>query len=181
MMRWLWVAASGALVCTVCDHLHATYGATAYARPVVWNQAWWVPLLFSLAVPFIVFLAGPTRRLLGGEPLPMPTARQIVGDGIQFVTAYVFTAFAHEQGALLTGVMLGWWVGRAVRGAPAWVAVYAIFVGLGGALFEAGWSGIGMFHHNHRDVLGVPFWLPMLYMHGALLAAPVERLVAGGP
>jgi len=39
-VRWLVLALVGAVICTVCDHLHATHGVLVYVHPVAWDQAW---------------------------------------------------------------------------------------------------------------------------------------------
>ncbi len=54
-----------------------------------------------------------------------------------------------------------------------------IVMALAGTLFEAGWSALGFFHYRLPDVVGVPRWLPGIYLHAALLAGPLERTLRG--
>ena len=173
------VALAGAVVCTVCDHLHATNDVLSYPHVFVWDQAWWVPLLFAGASLVIVANAGVLRRLLGGRPLAAPSARVVAADGLAFVTAYAFTAYGHTLPNVVAGVLFAWWLARVLSGAPAWLIVYSVAVGIGGTLFEAGWSALGFFHYHHADFLGVPRWLPGIYLHVAFLTAGLERLLRG--
>jgi hypothetical protein len=178
MMRWLVVALGGGALCTVCDHLHVTHDVTWYPHPLVWQQAWWTPLLFAVASLAAVASAGLVRRALGGAPLPAPATRRVAGDALMFVTAYVYTAFGHDRPNVVLGVLTAWWVARALV-LPAWVALFSVGVALAGCLFEAGWSALGMFYYHHPDLLGIARWLPGPYLHAALLAAPLEQLFAG--
>jgi hypothetical protein len=179
MTRWLGVAVGGGVICTLCDHLHVTHDVTWYPNPFLWQQAWWTPFLFATASLAAVLSAGRVRRALGGPSLPPPTARQVVADTLMFVTAYVFTAFGHARPNVVLGVLVAFWVARALV-LPGWVALFSVGVALAGCLFEAGWSALGMFYYHHPDVLGIARWLPGPYLHGALLAAPVERALSGG-
>jgi hypothetical protein len=179
-MRWLLLALVGAAVCTVCDHLHATHGVLSYPHPVFWAQAWWVPLLFAGASIAAVAGATPIRRAFGARIEPPPTARQVAGDGLAFVTAYAYTSFAPPDRPDVTLALLGaWWLARVVRGRPAWLIAFSLLTAAAGTLFEAGWSALGFFQYHHPDVLGVPRWLPGIYLHVALLAGPLERVLKG--
>jgi hypothetical protein len=178
-MRWIGLALVGAAICTVCDHLHATHGVLVYAHPVLWHQAWWVPLLFAAASVVAVAGAMPLRRLFGAVS-PDPTPREIAGDGLAFVTAYVFTSFAPADRPNVTlGLLAAWWLSRVVRGRPAWLTVYSLVMAVAGSLFEAGWSALGLFHYVRPDGLGVPRWLPGIYLHAALVAGPLARTLKG--
>src|SRR5262245_2066709 len=115
-MRWVVLALGGAAVCTVCDHLHATHGVLWYPHPVFWDQAWWVPFLFAGASIAAVAGATPIRRVLGAPAEALPTARQVVGNGLAFVTAYVYTSYApQDQPNVTAALLVAWWVARVVR------------------------------------------------------------------
>jgi hypothetical protein len=179
-MRWLMLALCGAALCTVCDHLHATHGVLWYVHPVAWAQAWWVPLLFAGASLAAVAGATPVRRLFGARIEQAPTAREVAGDGIAFATAYAFTSFAAPDRPNVTLALLGaWWLARVVRGRAAWLVVYSLLMAVVGSAFEATWSALGFFYYHHPDVAGVPRWLPGIYLHAALLAGPLERVLRG--
>jgi len=177
--KWGAVALAGAIVCTVCDHLHVVTGVLSYPHVSFWGQAWWVPLLFACAAMVIVSGAWTTRKLLGGRALLPPTAGEIAADGVAFVTAYAFTAYANPLPNVVAAVLFGWWLARVLRNAPAWLIAYSLATAIGGTLFEASWSALGFFHYNAPDFLGVPRWLPGIYLHVAFLTASLERLVGG--
>lgn len=179
-MRWLILALSGAAICTVCDHLHATHGVLYYAHPVVWNQAWWVPLLFAGAALAAVSGATPIRRLFGARATAAPTAREIAGDGIAFIVAYAYTSFAPADHPNVTLALLAcWWLARVVRGRAPWLIAYSLVMAVAGSAFEATWSALGFFWYHHPDIAGVPRWLPGIYLHVALVAGPLERVLKG--
>jgi hypothetical protein len=180
MMGWLVLAVVGAAVCTAGDHLHATHGVLAYTHPTLWNQAWWVPLLFAGASLAAVAGATPLRRLFGARAPVPSSARELAGDGIAFIVAYAYTSFAPADRPNVTLALLGfWWLERVVRGRAAWLVVYSLVMALAGSAFEATWSALGFFAYAHPDVAGVPRWLPGIYLHAALLAGPLERVLRG--
>jgi hypothetical protein len=179
-MRWLILALCGAAICTVCDHLHATHGVLYYVHPVVWAQAWWVPLLFAGASLAAVAGATPIRRLFGAGTAPAPTVREIAGDGIAFIVAYAYTSFAPADAPNVTLALLAaWWLARVVRGRATWLVAFSLVMAVAGSGFEALWSALGFFYYRHPDVAGVPRWLPGIYLHVALVAGPLERVLRG--
>lgn len=48
--------------------------------------------------------------------------------------------------------------------------IIGIAIAFGGVLGEAGLSALGEFSYANPDVLGVPWWLFPLYLHGSLVA-----------
>lgn len=179
-MRWLVLAIVGAAICTVGDHLHATHGVLTYPHVVFWNQAWWVPLLFAGASLAAVLGATPIRRAFGARHEPAPSARQIVGDGIAFMTVYAITSFLPLATPNVTlALLFAWWLARVARDCPTWLIVYSLLMAVAGTLFEAGWSALGFFHYYVPDAIGVPRWLPGIYLHAALVAGPLERTLRG--
>ncbi len=176
-MKWLLAAFVGMTICIVCDHLHATYGVLSYPFPVLWAQPWWVPLLFFTASLSSLSGAGVVRRALGGESVDA-SPRQLAGSTIAFVTAYLFTAFAHSQPNVVLAVLVGWWLARVVSGAATWLVAFSLVTGILGTCFEATLSSVGGFYYHHPDFMGVPRWLPGIYLHAALLAAPLHQVIA---
>jgi hypothetical protein len=179
MAAWVAIAIAGAIVCTVCDHLHVVTGVLVYPHPVFFQQAWWVPALFAGASVVIVANAGLVRRLRGAAPLPSPSPRQLIADALAFVTAYAFTAYGHGLPNLVLAVLVGFWAARALT-SPPWLALYSLLVAVGGSAFEGTWSALGFFHYLDPDVYHVPRWLPGIYLHVAFLTAALERLTHGG-
>lgn len=179
-MRWLILALCGAAICTVCDHLHATHGVLWYTHPVFWDQAWWVPLLFAGASLAAVAGATPIRRLFGARVEPAPSVRQIAGDGIAFIVAYAYTSYAPADRPNVTlAVLVGFWLARVLRDRSPWLIAYSLVMAVAGSGFEATWSALGFFNYHHPDIAGVPRWLPGIYLHVALIAGPLERVLRG--
>ena len=179
-MRWLVLALVGAAICTVGDHLHATHGVLWYPHPVLWDQAWWVPLLFACASLAAVAGATPVRRLFGARVTAPPTVREIAGDGLAFMIAYAYTSFAPADRPNVTLALLAaWWLARVVRGRATWLIAYSLVMAVAGSAFEGTWSALGFFYYRHPDVAGVPRWLPGIYLHVALVAGPLERVLKG--
>jgi hypothetical protein len=176
-MRWVVLGAIGAAVCTLLDHVHVTHGVLFYARPVLWQQGWWVVPMFGTATVGAVAAVEPTRRLLRGAPLPAPSGPQLAGDMIAFVGAYLFTSFGHGQPVALLVLLVAWWLSRVAGRAPAWVVAFCLVSAVVGPLVEATLSAIGNFNYVRPDVLGVALWLPGLYLHVGLVAASVAALV----
>ena len=177
MRAWLAIAVMGAIVCTICDHLHVITGVLYYPKPFFWQQAWWVPPLFAGASVVITASAQPTRALLGGAVVPPPLLRCTAGDMLAFVTAYAFTAYGNSLPNVVLAVLVAWWLARVVAGAPPWLVVYSLLTAAGGTLFEAGWSKLGFFHYSNPDFIGVPRWLPGIYLHVAFLTADLSTYV----
>jgi hypothetical protein len=180
VIAWAILALCGAVVCSFCDHLHVAYGVLSYPHPDAFDQAWWVPLLFGAASLAAVLGARPIRALFGAPVGEIPSARQIVADGIAFVSAYAFTSFGHERPDAVTFVLVAWWLTRVVRGREPWAIAYSLVVAVAGPAFEAGYSSLGFFAYRTPDFVGIPRWLPAVYLHAGLLAATLDGVYRGG-
>lgn len=166
-MRWLILAVTGAVLCTLGDHLHAVRGVLVYAHPSAFRQAWWVPLEFAIAA---VACVGSARSFLRGGAAP--DVRALVGDAIGFLGAYVYTSFAPADRPTVTMLVLVIaFVVRALgerRGGAA--IVYCLGLGAAGPLAEGLGSVSGGFHYLHPDLFHTPRWLFGIYLHAGLLA-----------
>jgi len=171
--KWVILALVGGVVSTLCDHLHATSGVLWYPRPVLWSQAWWVLPLFFGATLLTVGTADLGRRALGLPPVAEPSWREVAGDLLAFVTAYIWTSFGHTQPTMLALLMVGFWVALMAR-RPRWVWIVSLLSAVLGSLFEAGLSWADGFHYHHPDLLGVPRWLPVLYLYVGLLSVSLR-------
>ena len=172
MMPWVVAVLFGGALCFVGDHLHVTHGVLSYSHPVLWNQAWWVPLLFMVATAAALVSARGLRRAFGGRPFG---THPMIADALGFGTAYAFTAYAHTLPDVVLWVLVLAWLARVLGGVPAWLVVYSLGAALAGPAVEAGVSRLGVFHYTHPDFLGVPKWLPALYLHVGFLAANLEQ------
>jgi hypothetical protein len=165
----------GALVATSGDRLHVVYGVLFYPRSPLLEQPWWVFPLFLGATGAMLAGVDAVRRRLSGEALPTSPGEALLATAAFFV-AYAFTAVASELPSFVLVVLVLAWLLR-VRGMPRWVVVYALGVAACGVAFEALLSCIGAFAYVSPDWLGVPRWLPGLYLHAALAPPRIRGLL----
>jgi hypothetical protein len=163
----------GAVLCTVLDHQHVVWGVLYYPHPDFWRQAWWVPLLFFNATLGTLLATGPMRRLVHAPEAPRPTLAQVVVDVGSFTTAYYLTAVAHHAPDVLTAILAGTWILRAVS-LPGWAVAFCIGTALVGPAVEGAISALGGFYYYHPDFIGVTRWLPALYLHAGVVSVTVS-------
>ncbi len=168
--RWLLLALLGAFLCTVGDHLHATLGVLTYPQVAFWGQAWWVAPLFGGATLACVIGARPFLAWGGAtERAPM---HRLLADLIGFLAAYAYTSFADHARPNVTLAVLAIAFGVRVlaEARPMWLIAYALGLAVVGSLFEGALSATGAFHYLRPDFLGIPRWLPGIYLHAGLIA-----------
>jgi hypothetical protein len=192
LRTWRWTAAVllGALVATVGDHLHVVYGVLFYPHPVFLQQAWWVFPLFVGATWAMVSGAETVRRALGksdhagggapgravgGARAPTNLAEVALATGAFFL-AYAFTAVAAELPNLVLVVLLLTWLLRVHR-LPRWVLAFGVLAAACGVASESALSAMGLFKYVNPDGLGVPRWLPALYLHASVTAVCLRGLL----
>ena len=134
-----------------------------------------MPLLFAASAIAMVAGAKVVRRLGHGDE--RGASRALAGDSVAFVTAYAFTAFGHVLPVVVLGVLVGFWVARILRGTPRWLVVFSLVAALVGPAVEATLSAAGLVFYRAPDLVGVPMWLPALYLHAGLLAGPTRAMV----
>ena len=162
---------AGATIGTLLDRIHVASGVLWYTHPTIAGQAAWVPFVFGVGA----------LLLMTGHRIVPPRANRaapfsVVAPAFALVVAYVATALLADRPLLLASVLTLAWLGRLLR-QPALdtLAVGAAFA-VGGPLFEAALSATGGFFSRHPDVLGVPIWLPALYLHVAFLTRQIARV-----
>ena len=175
--RWLLLVLVGAVLCTLGDHLHATLGVLVYARVAFWDQAWWVAPLFGSAT--VVCVLGARPFLGGPSPASVAPPARLIADLVGFCAAYAYTSVAAHDRPLLTLLVLSVaFVVRVLGDARSpGLVLYSLLLAVGGTLFEAGLSSTGAFHYLHPDLLGVPMWLPGIYLHAGLIAGELSLLM----
>lgn len=161
--RLLALFAFGAVVLSIFDGFHTHSGTTRYPAPVLWQAAWWTPLLFGATAG----LGGPTFALLyhafGGRRAPPPWWQLAVAF-LAFGGLWYFSGFFHGANEIKLAVLSVAAVGlyllldRTVAG-----ALCAVTTALSGPLVEIVLVRAGTFEHLQPDYLGVPMWLPALY------------------
>ena len=74
-------------------------------------------------------------------------------------------------------LLAAWGVRVALRHERVVAMAAGIVIATGGVLAESALSAAGEFDYLAPDLLGVPWWLFPLYLHGALVAADIVALV----
>jgi hypothetical protein len=163
--------AVGSVVGTALDRLHVASGVLWYTRPVLAGQAVWVPIVFG-AGGLVMVNSQPwfLRRL----PATPARAGSLVAPAIALVVAYVATAIASDRPLALTAGLTLAWLARLALHPSVSCVVAGLALAVGGPLVEAGLSATGGFFYRRPDLLGVPMWLPALYLHVSLLTRQID-------
>ncbi|KQV75161.1 hypothetical protein ASC61_09180 [Aeromicrobium sp. Root344] len=168
------VAAVFAGFLTACDQLiHVRTGTLVYHwGPQVWDQ--------TIIVPMTFFLAGVAMLLVSRRVQQHELRRRRAALSLGLViAAYLVSGLLDPDLAWpYAVVLLVVWVVRLVLRRERGIAVAACgAIAIGGVLGESVLSALGEFDYAAPDVVGVPWWLFPLYLHGALAAADVVALV----
>jgi hypothetical protein len=168
--------AGGGIGLALCDQIHVQAGVLSYETGGFFGQAWWVPLQFGVAALAICAAAWPFARRR--EP---PAARDFAISALWFVAAYAASGVFDRWPSALAAAFALAWAGRvAVARDRAELVFFSVLLAAGGTGTEALLSAAGTFSYAEPDFLGVPVWLPGLYLHGAPLALAVTRWVSAG-
>jgi hypothetical protein len=167
-------AGFGAIVGTLGDRVHTYYGVLVYPHPLAWGEAWWVPLIMAGAGVALMLAPGGIRRRLG-EPAGGSTL-EVVTATLWFAAAYLASGLWKGWPIVLTVVFAATFLARALRWsgrARWWLAAGAA---VGGPLTERLLVAGGLFHYVvPAPLLGVPLWLPALYLHAAGVGRALDR------
>ncbi len=171
------VAGMFAIFLTACDSLfHVRTDTLVYHwDPQVAGQTVIVPLTFFLAG---VGMLDASRRVQPQAVQPINVRRVLASLGV-VTAAYLISGLLDPELAWAYALVLlaGWLVRVAVRHERAVAVVVGIVIAVGGVLAESALSAAGEFDYLAPDLLGVPWWLFPLYLHGALVAADIVALV----
>jgi len=168
----------GALALTFCDGFHTHGGATRYPTPIFLMMAWWAPLLFGSSAAFGGLAYALGYRALGGRRAP--AAGPIAVALALFVAAYFATGFLPASNMIkasvaLVAAIVGWGISdRTWQG-----AALALATAIVGPCVEITLVHLGAFAHLQPDLLGVPIWLPALYLASGPAVGQLARLVLG--
>ena len=169
--RILALFAAGGIGLALCDQIHVQAGVLDYETGGFFGQAWWVPLQFGVAALAIVAGAAPFAR---GRA--KPGAAAFLTGTLWFVAAYAASGLfdAHPY-ALAAAFVVTWALRVAFARQPAYLVASSLLLAAAGTGAEAILSAAGTFAYANPDLLGVPIWLPGLYLHGAPLALALAR------
>jgi hypothetical protein len=166
--------AGGGIGLALCDQIHVQTGVLSYEAGGYFGQAWWVPLQFGVAALAICAGAWPFARRLAP-----PSAEVLTIGAAWFVAAYAASGVFDRWPYALAAAFVVTWAGRvAVARHRAALTAFSLLLAAGGTGAEALLSAAGTFDYADPDFLGLPAWLPGLYLHGAPLALAVTRWLA---
>lgn len=181
-LRWAAAVAAGSVMCTLCDQVHVRTGVIAYRVPAVAGQAVWVPAVFLLAAFgglaqwWLLARLDPSvaHDLRSGSKDAWGT-REAVFSAAWLVAVYGSSGFVQSSPHLAFAVYVGLFMLRAWSLRAPGVITHALLFAVAGTGFEAALSSTGAFWYTRPELLGVPVWLPGLYLHGAFVARAVMR------
>lgn len=163
-MAWAitWLFLLGAIFGTALDAYHVHSYVERYPMPVLFGVAWWVPLLFGAAAVAIGVSHPLVDPLLGHARRPRRLFLSI-GELTWLVLAYIVSATSLPslaKGGLLAIIYLNFWllVGRSWQN-----LLLSLVTAITGTLIEMMLVAAGAFSYVHPEMIGVPFWLPLLY------------------
>lgn len=166
------IALIGAVVGTLCDHLHVAFDVLGYPAPDFWGQAWWVPPLYGSAA--LGLFEG--HRLFVKVPRLVGRCEAVVVFSL-FIAAYATTAVLADRPVVVLLVLTAPWVVYVyLRGSRRFVA-YALGTAAVGVAVECVLQALGLFAYKAPVVWRVPVWLPALYLWGAALGAAMHGVV----
>ena len=170
---------AGAVGMGMCDRTHLAFGVLRQAGPAFLGQGLWVMPLFGASGVAMVLGHGAVRRWFG-EPLRPARPGAAVASALLGGAAYFVTGPLQKAPlALASGLFAAWLVRALLRRSPASIAVSLVLC-VAGPLVEATVSRLGLHTYARPDLLGVPIWLPGIYLHGGLLAADIEPFIFPG-
>jgi hypothetical protein len=168
----------GGVLGAALDQIHVRFGVLYYPHPVFLDQDWWVVPLFGAATIAFLITATPFARALEGRT-SRPSGLRIALQALTFVAAYFATGILKDHSAALAMFfLLSFALRMAWIPAGATIALFSILSAILGTGFEILLSSTGAFYYSAPDFLGVAFWLPGLYAHGAPLALSIARRTA---
>lgn len=164
----------GATLGSALDAIHSHFGALSYTSPVFAKAAWWVPLLFCGA-----YATGIFRLLLAWTEPPPPAWKVALGMGL-FIGAYWLTV-APWSGAIRSTLLLAIFAVAWAVCDRTWPGMLtAAVAAVGGPTVEILLVRAGTFVHHEVLVLGIPGWLPLLYLTAAVGLGGLARWLAAG-
>lgn len=177
-MRMVVWAVLGAVFGTALDALHVVTGTLSYAHPVMGLQDWWVVPQFAIAG----ILLGETHRRvavpLSGQKVPVASTGEMARGVVVFVVVYAASGFLKMMPAIALVLFTAAFIGGVLttpKSAQRALLLHGLGAGLMGPAAEALISSTGTFHYTFPDVMGVPVWLPALYLNAARASHVVDR------
>ena len=175
------LALLGSTLGVALDWMHVATATTAYAEPVLFGLAWWVPLLFAAAA-VAMGLARPLAERLTDLMTTGPTARGAATGLALFVLAYLASGLLPLRpppvAAIIGVLFLCAW--GASDGSALGVCL-AVATAVIGTSVEVSLTRTGVFRYAQPGLAGVAIWLPALYATGQMGVGALGKWFVDAP
>jgi hypothetical protein len=174
-MRLLLAFLTGAIAGTALDRIHTYWGVTVQPDPLLWGESWWVPLVFGGAGILVIYTPRWIRRALHAPAAPGSTANLLAAFA-WFTAVYFASGIWKDHPVCLLAAFTATWVARGFvrRSAVFWLIGVAAAI-LGPATEHLMTQVLHWYTFPDGHVLGLPLWLPGLYLHAAAFGDAVDR------
>lgn len=165
----------GGIAGALCDQIHVQANVLYYAHPLLFGQAWWVIPQYILATG----ISYNSAKLFNEntEKISYDTKAVVIAS-LWFLGTYFASAFLQRYSIFLTLVFLGIWCLRILLMRCTFrIAIYSCLFAFVGTCYEILLTHIGLFTYTHPNILGVPFWLPGLYLNAGLLVITLTGFI----
>jgi hypothetical protein len=170
------------LVATAVDAVWVRLGVIVYTTPVVGGQAWWAPLQYgSAALVLVLALRRLAPRSLVSAQGQRDPRTDVIISGTLFVAAQLTGGVLDSHAAWATGTILMMWCVRLLLEGPIGAGTVLLLaacasVAVGGTVAEIVIGALGLMQYRHRELRGVPFWLPALWLQAGVLGRDIVRV-----
>jgi hypothetical protein len=157
----LYLAGIGATLGVLLDGLHSHFGATSYTDPLFAKTAWWAFPLFAAA-----YAAGISRPAIDEKPV-VPQWKVGMAMGL-FILAYIITVTPFDLSSRMA-LLVATFVTSSHFCDPSRAGIIvALCASIIGPFVEINVVRTGSFIHHEAHFLGVPYWLPLLYLNAGV-------------
>lgn len=171
----LFLFLAGGILGAVFDGFHTHSGTTYYPHIWIFMMAWWVPLLFgsagvSVGLSHLHLDLHLKRKPYTGTWLQVTVG--ILAFGAIYFASGFLPASNLEKFVVLGLASVGLWYvfDRTWQG-----FLQAIPTALVGCTIEILLIHFGKFYYNNPDFLGIPAWLPFLYLSASVSVGNLAR------
>tara|TARA_R110000868_G_scaffold140638_4_gene356473 strand:- start:12 stop:587 length:576 start_codon:yes stop_codon:yes gene_type:complete len=174
LIKFLPFALLGAIVATICDANHVFTGALSYPKPFLFGQAWFVFPGFVVAFTFmgLNYLFAPTffpKTAASTVSTSSGNQSSLIENLLFFMMVYLLSGFGNQEPILLSVIFYASFLVRWFFSYERmFILLFAIVLGIGGMLVEGVMTQFDLVHYREPEIVGVPYWLGAVYMHGAL-------------
>lgn len=157
------------------DLFHNVTNTSGYPYPAFLGLAWWVPLLFSGAT-VLVALSHVYSDKLFRQPKRELSWKKVIFGLLSFFLIYAISGFLKinllPKFLILAVIALDVWFffDKTLYG-----FILSILTAICGCLVESSLVQIGHFYYVEPDFLGVPYWLPFLYITASVSVGNLGR------